>query len=40
MELIIRKIWKNKGTGQLCLTVPKSSGLLEGDYVKVSKIED
>lgn len=36
---IIRKVWKNKGTNQLLITMPKDSNLKEGDYVEVKKIK-
>ncbi len=36
---IIRKVWKNKGTKQLLITMPKDSHLKEGDYVEIKKIE-
>ncbi len=40
MDLIIKKIWKNSGTGQLFVTIPKDSTLNEGDYVKIIKVEE
>jgi len=30
-------IWLNKSNGQLCVTIPKGSGLKEGDIVSVEK---
>ena len=29
--------WKNKSNGQLCITIPKSSGINEGDIISVEK---
>lgn len=29
--------WKNKSNGQLCVTIPKNSGIKEGDIVTVQK---
>jgi hypothetical protein len=39
MEDIIKKIWKNKGNGQLLVTIPSKSPLKEGDHVKIKKVE-
>lgn len=36
---IIRKVWKNKGTSQLLITIPKDSNIKEGDYVEIKKIK-
>jgi len=30
-------VWANKSNGQLCLTIPKGSGIKEGDIVNVEK---
>ena len=30
-------VWKNKSNNQLCITIPKDSGLKEGDLVEVKK---
>ncbi len=30
-------VWLNKSNGQLCVTIPKSSGIKEGDIVNISK---
>ena len=32
-----QRVWKNKSNEQLCITIPKNSGLAEGDYVEVKK---
>lgn len=33
-----QKIWQNKSNGQLCITIPKKSGLKDGDVVSISRI--
>ena len=30
-------VWKNKANGQLCITIPKNSGVKEGDIVNIEK---
>lgn len=30
-------VWANKSNGQLCVTIPKNSGLKEGDIVNIEK---
>ena len=30
-------VWKNKSNGQLCVTIPKNSGILEGDIINIEK---
>src|SRR3989338_7766674 len=30
-------VWKNKSNNQLCITIPKDSGLKEGDLVDIKK---
>jgi len=30
-------VWSNKSNGQLCITIPKDSGIKEGDVVNISK---
>ena len=30
-------VWKNKSNGQLCVTIPKDSGIKEGEIVTVEK---
>ena len=32
-----RIVWANKSNGQLCLTIPKGSGIKEGDIVGIEK---
>ena len=32
-----RGVWANKSNGQLCVTVPKGSGIKEGDIVSINK---
>lgn len=39
MEKVIRKVWKNKGSNQLLITIPNDSKIKEGDYVKVIKVD-
>ena len=34
-----RKVWVNKGTKQMIITIPKDSEIKEGDYVEVIKIK-
>ena len=36
---IIRKVWVNKGTKQLLITIPKTSKIKGGNYVEVKKIK-
>ena len=38
-EVIIRKVWKRKNPGQLMVTIPSESGIKEGDYVEIRKID-
>ena len=38
MKPIIQKIWQNKGNSQLLITIPKNSGLREGEYVKIERV--
>jgi hypothetical protein len=35
---IIRKVWKNKGSNQKLITIPKDCDIKDGDYVEVKKI--
>jgi len=37
-EKIIRKVWRNEGTQQLLITIPKGSDIKKGDYVKIEKV--
>jgi len=32
-----KAVWLNKSNGQLCVTIPKNSGIRDGDIVSVSK---
>lgn len=34
---IIRKVWKNQRE-QLLITIPKDSGIKDGDYVEIRKV--
>jgi len=36
----IKKIIKNKNNGQKLVYIPRNSELGEGDYVKITKIEE
>ncbi len=36
---IIRKIWRNKATNQLLITIPNNQGLKEGDYIEIKKVK-
>lgn len=36
---IVVKVFKNKANGQKLITVPKSSDIIDGDYVKLIKIK-
>lgn len=38
--MIVRRVWRNKANGQLLVTVPKDSEIEEGDYVKLTKVEN
>ena len=33
--MILMKVWRNKGNNQLLVTIPKDSGIKEGDIVRV-----
>jgi hypothetical protein len=37
---MIRRIFKNKSSGQLLLTIPVKSEFKEGDYVIIKKVKD
>jgi len=37
-NILIRKVWRNKYNGQKAVTIPKSSDIVNGDYVEVRKI--
>jgi cytidyltransferase-like protein len=32
-----KQVWANKSNGQLCVTIPKNSGIKEGDVVNIEK---
>ncbi len=32
-----KKVWKNKSNKQLCVTIPRNSGIVEGDIVNIEK---
>ena len=32
-----RLVWENKSNGQLCVTIPKGSGIKSGDLVNIEK---
>ena len=32
-----RVVWENKSNGQLCVTIPKESGINSGDIVNIEK---
>ena len=34
---MIKVVWANKSNGQLCVTIPKNSGIKEGDIVDIRK---
>ena len=36
---IIRKVWKNKATKQLLITIPLDCNIKDGDYVEVKKVK-
>lgn len=36
---IIRRVWKNKGTNQLLVTIPFDCKIRDGDYVEIIKIK-
>ncbi|MFQ6118377.1 MAG: hypothetical protein ACE5KE_00665 [Methanosarcinales archaeon] len=38
-HVVVRKVWQNKASGQLLVTIPKHSEIKEGEYVKVEKTE-
>ena len=40
MDRIILKIYQNKKSGQLLLSIPKKSGLQDGDYVELKQIKE
>ena len=37
MEQVIKQVWKNKGNGQLLITIPRDK-FKEGDYIKLEKV--
>lgn len=37
---IIKKVWENKGTKQLIVTIPKDQEINTGDYVEIVRIPD
>lgn len=39
MQKIIRKVWSNKKTKQLLITIPKDVEIKEGDYIEIKKIK-
>jgi len=36
---IIRKVFENKTSNQLLITIPNHEGIVKGDYVEVKKVE-
>ncbi len=36
---IIRKVWKNKQTKQLLITIPLKQGIKDGDYIEIKKVK-
>lgn len=38
--MIIKKVFQSKYTGQKSVTIPKNSDIEEGDYVKITKVEE
>lgn len=38
--MIIKKVFQSKYTGQKSVTIPKDSGIEEGDYVRIIKVEE
>ena len=36
---IIRKVWANKLTNQLLITIPYNSKIKKGDYVEIKKVK-
>lgn len=36
---IIRRVWRKKKINQLLITIPRDSGIKEGDYVEVKKVK-
>ena len=39
MTKTIMKVWKNKYNNQKLVTIPKESGIEEGDYVEIKKMK-
>jgi len=39
IKKLIMRVWKNKTNNQKLITIPKDSGIEEGDYVKIEKVE-
>ena len=39
IKKIIQKVWKNKSNNQKLITIPKDSGIKEGDYVEIKKVK-
>lgn len=40
MNKLILKVWARSSDGQKNITIPKNSEIKEGDYVRVTKVED
>lgn len=36
---VIRKVWKAKATNQMLVSIPKDSGIKEGNYVRIEKVK-
>ena len=36
---IIRKVWENKQTNQLLITIPHKQGIKVGDYIEIKKVK-
>jgi hypothetical protein len=37
---LIRKVWKNKASNQLLVTIPNNAGIKEGDYIEIKKVKE
>jgi len=36
---LVRQVWMNTFSGQMLISIPKHCGLLDGDFVLISKVE-
>ena len=39
MTTIVRKVWGNRQSKQLLITIPKNVNICEGDYIIIKKLQ-